>query len=132
MIERVLAKTGATVWYRRRIYKVVSYSVLLYFIEICVVTGDMIKVLEGFHHRAVRRIMGMTETRGVGREWEYPPVVAAMESAGIHPIRKYILRRYATIAEKVACCHIYELCAKAERIPRMSRMVRWWDQDMIN
>ena len=41
--------------------------VLLYGSEIWVVTGVMLKVLEGFHHRATRRITGMMATRGAGR-----------------------------------------------------------------
>ena len=47
--------------------------------------------------------MVMMETCGVGGEWEYPPGVVAMEAAGLHPIGEYIIRRQATIAEKVAC-----------------------------
>ena len=50
-------------------------------------TGDMLKVLEGFHHQAARRIIGMKATHGVGGEWEYPPVAAALEAAGKYPIR---------------------------------------------
>ena len=54
-----------------------------------------------------------------------------MEAAGLHPIRKYIRRRQATIAEKVTCRPIYEICVKVERILGTSRMVRWWDQDVV-
>ena len=50
------------------------------------VTGDMLKILEGFHHQAARGITGMTETRGAGREWEYLLVVAATEAAVLHTI----------------------------------------------
>ena len=83
----------------------------------------MIKFLEGFHHWAARRITGLTEKLGAGREWKYPPVVDAMESAGIHPIGEYIRRRQATIAERVAFRPLYELCTEAERIPGTICMV---------
>ena len=92
IITRVLEKTRETVWARGMMYKVVAQLVLLYGIEIWVTTGDMLKVLEGFHHREARRTMGMAKTHGAGGEWEYPPVVAEMEAAGIHPIRDYIRR----------------------------------------
>ena len=95
-------------------------------------TGEILKVLEGFRHRAERRITGMMETRGAGREWEYPSVVAAMEAAGLHPIREYSRRRQAALEEKVACRLIYALCAKAEWMPGTIRMVRWWDQEVVN
>ena len=88
------------------------------------VAGEIINFLEGFHHRIDRSITGITATRGAGGEWEYPPVVASMEAAGLHPIREYIQRRQSTISEKVACHPIYELCAEAERTTGTIRMVR--------
>ena len=62
--------------------------------------GNMLKVLEGFHHWADRQITGMKATRGVNGEWEYPPVAAALEAAGIHPKTEYIRRRQETIAKR--------------------------------
>ena len=50
-------------------YKAVAQLVLLYGSESWAVTGEMLKVLEGFQHREARRITGMTSTRGVGGEW---------------------------------------------------------------
>ena len=43
----------------------------------------MLKVLEGFHDRAARRIVGMTYRRTEDVEWEYPPVAYALEAAGL-------------------------------------------------
>ena len=67
MIARVLAKTGAMVRDRGMIYKAVAQSVLMYGSLSWVVTGEMLKVLEGFHHQVARRITGMTATYGAGR-----------------------------------------------------------------
>ena len=132
MVVRVLERTGATVQAWGAMYKAVAQSVILYGRNIWVVTGEMLKVLEGFHYQAARRITGMTEKRGAGREWEYPLVVEAMETAGIHPIGVYISRRQATIAERVACRPIYELCMEVERMTGKRRLVRWWDQYAVN
>ena len=96
----------------------------MYGSESWVVTREMLKFLEEFHYRVEQRITGITAKLGAGGEWEYPLVVEAMEAAGIHPIGAYIRRRHATISERVACRHIYELCTEAERIPGTSRMVR--------
>ena len=74
----------------------------------------------------------MMATRGAGREWEYPLVVAALETAGLHPVMEYIRRRQATIAKKVACRPIYELCVEAERRPGTRRRMIYWDQDVVN
>ena len=76
--------------------------------------------------------MGMTAKRGSGGEWEYPSVVEAMDTTGIHLIGVNIRRRQATIAENVAFHPIYDLCTEVERIPGTSRLVQWWDQDAVN
>ena len=92
----------------------------------------MLKVLEGFHHRAVQQITEMTAKHGADGEWDYPSVVEAMEAAGIHPIGVYIRRREATMVEMVAYRPIYEMCMETDRITGTSRLVRWWDQDTVN
>ena len=92
----------------------------------------MIKVLEGFRQRAARNILGTIAKRGAGGEWEYPPVVEAMEYAGLHPIGEYIRRRQTTISKRVDYRPIYELCTEAKRMLGTSKMVRWWDQGVVN
>ena len=52
MIAKILERTGATVRSWVVMYKAVAQSVILYGIKSWVVKGDIIKVLEGFHHRA--------------------------------------------------------------------------------
>ena len=123
MVYRVLKRMGVTVQYRGDIYKGVAQSVILYGRESWVVKGEMLKVLERFHHQAAQRITGMTEKRGAGVEWECPSVVEATEAEGIHLIGVYISRRQATIAERVSCRPIYELCMEAERISGTGWMV---------
>ena len=106
-------------------------TVLMYGIKSWVMKGEMLKIMEGFHHRSARRIARMTMklvTDGMG---EYTPVVAALEAVGLYPVQEYILIRQVLIVAQVACWHIYELCTKAEQRPRKSRMIRWWDQDMV-
>ena len=69
MVERVLERTGATVRAQGVIYKAVAHSVILYGDESWVVMGEMLKILEGFHHWAQRRITGMTKKKhGAGGE----------------------------------------------------------------
>ena len=58
MVARVLERMGERVRYQGAMYKAVVQSVLLYVSEIWVVTGKMLKALEGFHHRAEQWIMG--------------------------------------------------------------------------
>ena len=92
MASMILEKTGAMVQARGAMYKAVAQSVILYGSERWLVKGDMLKVLEGFHHRVARQITGLMAKRGAGGDWEYPPVVEATEAAGIHHIGEYINR----------------------------------------
>ena len=48
-----------------------------------------------------------------------------METFGIHPIGVYIRRRQATIAEKMTCCPIFDMCMEAERMLGKIRLVQW-------
>ena len=105
---------------------------LFYGSKIWVVTGEMLKVLEGFHHLVDQRITGLTEKCGAGGEWEYPSVVEELETAGPHTIWVYIRRRQVNIAERVDFRPIYELCTEAERMTGTSGMVQWWDQYALN
>ena len=50
VVARVLESTGATGRARGAMYEAVEQLVLLYGREICVVTGEMLKVLTGFHY----------------------------------------------------------------------------------
>ena len=90
------------------------------------VTGGILKVEEGLHHRVARSITGMKARRITIEEWEWPPVHEALETAGIWPIKENIQQRQDTVAVQVACCPIYELCKGEERIPGTIIFIRWW------
>ena len=49
----------------------------------------MLKVLEGFHHRAAWNTTVLMDWRTEDGEWIYPPVDDAMESVGLWPIKEY-------------------------------------------
>ena len=80
------------------------------------VTGAILKVIEGFHHRVARWIAVKTAWSNVDREWECPPVEYALEISGLWPIKDYIQRRQATITAHISCRTIYELCTGLERM----------------
>ena len=72
MVARMMERMGSTVRAWGTMYKSVARLVLLNSIKSWVATGEMLKVLEGFHHRSARWIMGMTEKRREGRVWDHP------------------------------------------------------------
>ena len=72
MITMFLEKTGAMVRDREMIYKALVQTVLLYSRESWVITGEMMKVMEDFHHRIVRRLTGRL-TSVLGKKVGNPP-----------------------------------------------------------
>ena len=63
MMSKVLYNTGVTVGYIAMICKAVVQTVLLYGRENSVIVDATMKVLEAFHHRIARRIMGKMSRR---------------------------------------------------------------------
>ena len=94
MVAEVLTRTVAILRLRVMLYKAVVQKVLIgereRERESWVVTGAMLKVLVGFHHRVVIWIAGNTDQSTVGWEWEWPPVAGALDISGIWPINEYI------------------------------------------
>ena len=52
--------------------------------------GVMLNVLEGFHRRVARRILGIIAKRVVDGKWKYPLVGASLEAALLYLIQEYI------------------------------------------
>ena len=71
MAEKVMGETGESIKARPMIYKAVVQVVLLYGIEIWMVTGSMMMVLGGFHNSIAIWIAGMTERKGDSGGWEW-------------------------------------------------------------
>ena len=85
MVTKVLGKTGAPIKARAMMYKLVVQAVLLYGRKIWVVTDSIRTVLEVFHHRITRRIVGMTERKGNCRGWGWTFVDVELDTTGIWP-----------------------------------------------
>ena len=60
MVGKEVLKTGAMVRTCGVLYKAVAQLVLLYGSDSWVVMGDILKVIEEFHHQVARSITGMT------------------------------------------------------------------------
>ena len=88
------------------------------------VMGAMLKVLEGFHHRLSRRIMGMTAQCTMVGELQWTLGAEALDTSGLLPIKDYIHRRQDTVAAQVECCPIYDLFTGAERMTGTSKFMQ--------
>ena len=117
---------GSPIEEHAMMYKAVVQAVLLYRRKIWVVMDTMMTVIEGFHHRIARRIVGMTARKSNGGEWEWASVGAALETTGICPIRDYTRICQATISEYVVGRPIYKFFTSAEKMEGSSRLLIWW------
>ena len=84
--KTVLVKAGEMVRALEMMYKVVVQTVLLYRSESWIVTDAMMKLLEGFNHQILRRLLGKTTWSIRGEGWEWPLVEEALETTGLWPI----------------------------------------------
>ena len=67
-------------------------AVILFRPETSVLTPGLDTYLEGFHHRAVQKMVGMVPKRKWDGTWVYPPIGAALEMVWMEKIRVYISR----------------------------------------
>ena len=109
VLAKVLTSTGATVHHQEIIYKAVVQKILLYGIEIWVVMGSILKVLEGLYHQLARRIVVKTDWHTVDRDWECIPVSDSLDISELWPIKEYIQRHHTTIEVHISCRPIYKL-----------------------
>ena len=94
------------------------------------VTGAMLKVLDGIHHRVARKIAAMKYWRVEEGEWEWSLIEYNLEAAGLWKMKEYIWRRKDIIVEYTANQLIYEICTEAEQMALYRRFLQWWDQDL--
>ena len=90
---KVLGREGLDIRTVGRFYVAVMQAVLLFRSEVWVMTPQMEKPLEGFHHREVRRMAGMGPKRQPDEIWVYPPIGAALAIVGLEDTGVYIARR---------------------------------------
>ena len=93
-------------------------------------SDSMVKAVEGFHNRIVRRLANRMPRLADG-EWHYPPISEAFQIVRIMPIQHYINARRATLRQQVIQRPIWRLCRNTPRTPGSSNHKMWWEQDMV-
>ena len=113
-LSRLLVREGASPKVSGKFYLAIVQSVLLYGLETWVWTQAMRLALQGFHHKAVRRLSGRAARRVAG-EWVLPPLEEAFEATGMEPIEEYITRRRATLLAQVNTRPMHRICEVTTR-----------------
>ena len=97
---------------------------LIYGSNILVITEATMEVLEVFHHQITSKTTGNMSWRVEEEGWEFTQ--EDLKAAGLWPLREYVRRRQATIAEYILSPHIFEFCTRAEQITGSSCILKWW------
>ena len=82
-------------------YQAVVAAVLLYGSESWVLPPSALKVLEGFHVEAARRMTGMRPQKRTVGPWIYPKSADVLAAARLRPVATYIRRRRHHIATTI-------------------------------
>ena len=75
----------------------------------------MMMVMECFHHRVDRIIVGMIPRHVNDGEREWPPVDTALEVTGLWNTRECVIMWQATIVDYIAAHPIFEICTQDGR-----------------
>ena len=84
----ILSQEGADPKVSGHFYKAVSQAVLLFEVEMWVLTPWMERALDSFQYRVVRQLIARQTRRQGGGRWAYPPLEEAMGEAGFEGISK--------------------------------------------
>ena len=102
----------------------------MYGSESWVLPPSALKVLEGFHVEASRRMTGMRPQRRTVGPWIYPKSADVLAAARLRPMATYIHRRRHQIAKTIEGRALLEECRGAERRSGSSSRHMWWQQEM--
>ena len=89
-MEKILEREGSDRRTPGRFYVAVVQAVLLFGSETWVLTPQLEKPLEGFHHRVVRRMVCMGPKHQRDGTWVYTTIEEALEMVGMEDIGEYI------------------------------------------
>ena len=132
LISRIIGQEGANAWKSRNFFKTVAQVVILFGLEIWVMTLHVSKTLGRFHHRVARWLTVKQPRRLTNGGWEYPPLGGTMRDSGLEEVETYITRIQNRVVQYISTWPILDLCEKAEK-RTLLQVSKWcWDQEGIN
>ena len=92
----------------------VVQAVLLFGSETWLLTPQLEKTLEGFHHEVMRQMTGMGPKCQQDGTWVYKPIGAVLEMVGMEDIGTYIFCLQNTITQNILTRPMMYLCLVVE------------------
>ena len=128
-LGKLLRREGADQIISASFYRAVVQAVLLFGAESWVLTETMLQKLEGVHVDFLRQVAG-TSARKLGVDtWKKEGEERVLQATGENPLRGYIERRQAAVAEWVDLQLLFEVCAEETGFDGGGRArEQWWHQ----
>ena len=114
-LTRVLGREGEDARTSVYIYLEVFQYVMLYGLEMWIMTPRIGRLLGGFHNRVSCRMVGRQPQRVRGEGWVYLPLEDVMAEAGLQNVETYVSRLHDTVVQYIATRPIMELCLVEKR-----------------
>ena len=124
-LTRMLSREGVDAWTSVHIFLALFQSLMLYGLEMWVMTSRIWRVLGGFHHRVACRLTGRQPQRGRDGVCTYPPMEDPMVEARLQEIDTYLSRFHNTVTQFIVTRPIMDLSLEAYQTPG-TRVSRWW------
>ena len=111
---------------------VVVQAVLMFGLETWEMTSRMEKALEGFHLRAICKMVGMVPKNQQDGTCVCPPIGAVLATVGMDKIGMYIACCQNMVTKYIATLPIMDLCLVAEQNPGLRLSRQWWEQPALD
>jgi Reverse transcriptase (RNA-dependent DNA polymerase) len=126
-ISRLLTREGTYPKAMASFYKAIVQSVLLYGSESWVLSQEMERKLQSFHHRCARYIAREHIQQDEQGNWTAPPSASVLEKTGLCTVQEYIRRRKATILEYARTTEILQKCKASSPLASAPNQLVWWE-----
>ncbi len=111
-------------------YQATMQAVLLFGSETWKLSPSSLKILEGFHLRAARRMAGMQPTQNSDGRWAYPSSKDVLKAVGLKTIDQYIGVCRESIARFIMDRPLFALCRDGGRRRGSIRCTFWREQPL--
>jgi hypothetical protein len=126
-LGKILTSQGAYPKVMATFYKAIVESVLLYGAETWVLSKELERKLQSFHHRCARYISREHIRKDDHDQWIAPPSNQVLQNLGLQTIQEYILQRKKTVSTYAKTTDIFQLCKESRPLASAPNQSVWWE-----
>jgi hypothetical protein len=124
---KILTSQGTPPKMMASFYKAIIQAVLLYGADSWVLTQEMERKLQSFHHRCARYIARKHIRKDGHGQWIAPPSDQVLHSLGLQTVKAYIQQRKNTVSTYAATTDIFKQCEESQPLVSAPNRLVWWE-----